>query len=710
MTLNVGGPIRDVVRLWAAFFISLIVSRFIEYGLVRAHHSLDVVLWKHQLMGLLHDLGFSLLLSIACFGTYLVLFALLGRTVAFWGTLLSLVLLAFGHLALIRYYTATLLPLGRDFWAYELTELMETVETSGADNTVFWGCALVLVTVCMGGALLLRRCSMPDVVPYSLIGLALASLFVSPPRLDVHRPAAKYLAPNKTAHFFAESVTWAFGSESAGYNTERAGPNNTRTACSSSRTREYPWMYRADYDDVLGPFFDQNALQATDRPPNLVFIVFEGLGKAFVGKNAPYGGFTPFVDSLAQESLYWKNVLSTTGRTFGLMPSLFGSLPFADRGFMAMGADMPRHQTLIRLLGERGYDTHYYSGFNTSFDNVGQFLKRQQIDRIVDDSVLRKHSESDFADQNWGYPDKEMFSIASSLIDTVDRQPRLEIFHTLQTHDPYVVPNPEKYNRRFERRLRTLSLSENEEARYRTYQSELTTLLYTDEALRQFFEWYRAQPSYEHTIFVITGDHRLISVPQATQVDRYHVPFLIHSPLLSTSTTFSSVSTHADVTPTLLGFLQENTDLSFPGRAHWLGTQIDTTRRFRNVHSMALMRNKNELIDYLHRDYYLADEQLYRLTDGMALTPVANPEKQAELEQRMAHFGQVNQYVTQQNKLYSPEVQLSQLPPTTPFRAASIARRPRRSPAGDRSRARTPRRGGDERVRAVPAGPAENRR
>lgn len=165
-----------------------------------------------------------------------------------------------------------------------------------------------------------------------------------------------------------------------------------------------------------------------------------------------------------------------------------------------------------------------------------------------------------------------------------------------------MVPNEAQYDRRFERRLDEVTASRKKKSRYRTYRDELTTFLYTDDALRQFFRGYRARPDFENTIFIITGDHRLIPVPQPSQIARYHVPLLIYSPLLHESQRFRSVSTLADVAPTLLGFLHEQYGVAAPKRSHWLGTPIDTTRRFRNTRSMPLMRNKNQLVDYLHKE------------------------------------------------------------------------------------------------------------
>jgi phosphoglycerol transferase MdoB-like AlkP superfamily enzyme len=65
-------------------------------------------------------------------------------------------------------------------------------------------------------------------------------------------------------------------------------------------------------------------------PPNLVFIIVEGLGRNFSGPGARLGSFTPFLDELAGRSLYFENFLSGQGRTFGVLTTVFGSLPFGE--------------------------------------------------------------------------------------------------------------------------------------------------------------------------------------------------------------------------------------------------------------------------------------------------------------------------------------------------------------------------------------------
>lgn len=666
--------IRSVVPLWGVLGATFLLVRVAEYALVQANHVLPVSIGFYEVLGAAHDLKAVLLFGAALTVAYVLLFSF-SRRGAFWAFAGSTFVLGLTQLGLAYYYAKTLQPLGRDLLGYSLTEVASTVKASGTAGLGPLMATLALAGVVFGLSLFARRLTAPAWAGYVGGALLAVSLLVELPNPGAGRAYAEYLSVNKTTYLLSETTGALFGTEAGVSGRRASGKVAGITALQDTVSRQYPWMYKAKYEDVLGPFFDIPDSGESPAPPNLVFIVFEGLGTDFVGKENTYGGFTPFVDSLREHSLYWPNVVSTTGRTFGLMPSLFGSLPYASRGFMEMGDNMPAHRSLISVLGDRGYYTSYYSGFDLSFDNVDRFLRRQSIDRATGRNALQRMFADDpgVAERYWGYPDKEMFNRVESILDTTDRSPQLSIFHTLQTHDPFSVPNESKYAERFERRLSRMDLSDERRARYETYEDKLTTFLYTDQAIQQFFRWYRTQPEFENTVFVITGDHRLIPIPQPSQIARYHVPLLIYSPLLEESQQFRSVSTLADIAPTIMGFLREQYGLAPIERSHWLGTPVDTTRQFRSARSMPLMRNKNQMVDYLHKRHYLADGQLYRLQEGLRLAPVSDQPKREKLQARLARFKTINQYVTSEDRLYSPSVPLETLPPTTPLRAASTS-------------------------------------
>jgi uncharacterized sulfatase len=120
--------------------------------------------------------------------------------------------------------------------------------------------------------------------------------------------------------------------------------------------------------------------------------------------------------------------------------------------------------------------------------------------------------------------------------------------------------------------------------------------MYTDESLRNFFREYARQPEFQHTIFILTGDHALPElIPlRPSPPASFNVPFVIWSPMLKAPQQFASVSSHFDVAPTLLALLSQ---CSHPPDAcpfaAWMGSGIDTARDFRNLHQLAFtLKNK----------------------------------------------------------------------------------------------------------------------
>jgi phosphoglycerol transferase MdoB-like AlkP superfamily enzyme len=195
--------------------------------------------------------------------------------------------------------------------------------------------------------------------------------------------------------------------------------------------------------------------------------------------------------------------------------------------------------------------------------------------------------------------------------------PRLEIFLTVSNHSPFKVNNQSRYQAMFEQRMVTLGISEARKNECRKYKDMYSCIMYSDDAIRQFINDYSKRPDFKNTIFVITGDHRMPEIPIATKIDRFHVPLIVYSPKLNRTATFSSVSTHMDITPTFLAFLKHHYEVKIPEYAAWVGNGIDTARLLRNTHSVAMMRNKNQMVDYIDYGNFLSEEQVYIIENEM---------------------------------------------------------------------------------------------
>lgn len=419
---------------------------------------------------------------------------------------------------------------------------------------------------------------------------------------------------------------------------------------------EYPLLHKNDEPDVLGGFFN-----LTDKPPNIVVLVVEGLSRDFSGSNAYAGSFTPFLDSLSEKSLVWDNFLSTAPGTFAAHPAISGSLPYGKKGFSIMNV-MPDHLSLIRILRNNGYFTRFWVGFNPDFDNMGGYIRLQGTDFILSHYPSR-YKEMGIGKEGWsmGYPDDALYSRSFEIMDSLPRQPYLNIYHTGTTHLPYLFDQKKQYEKKFDQKLRKMVVAPDIRRILEATKEVLVTFMFSDDCIRNFFSTYARRPAFSNTIFVITGDHHIGSFPSRGEMDDYHVPFIIYSPLLKKPERFLSVNSHNNIAPTLMSLLQHHYDLRYrPDEVNWLGAVMDTARKFRNQQSMAFMSWSRDITDYLYKDYFISGNELYTLQDDLGQEKIKNDTLAGKLIRLRENFKVINRYVCDSNKIFP--VRQSMLP------------------------------------------------
>jgi tetratricopeptide (TPR) repeat protein len=409
----------------------------------------------------------------------------------------------------------------------------------------------------------------------------------------------------------------------------------------------FPFLHFIEYDNDLAQYFNSSA-----RKPNFVFLIVEGLGRDFTGPDALYGGFTPFLDSVSSKSLYWENFLSNAGRTFGALPSILGALPYGEGGFMNYGTKMPDHHTLITLLKPLGYTSNFFYGGNPNFDNQDIFLEYQGFNSMIDETKFpvsfRKRRENKEV-SSWGYPDSELFSYAEEVLHSAD-SPRVDVYLTLSTHEPFVVPDS-SFNQLFEEKLDQLKWDDLKRKTARDNKSVFSCLLYSDNAIRNLMKYYASRKDYENTIFIITGDHRLLPIPASNTIKRFHVPLIIFSPLIKQPASFSSLSVHSDIGLSVLSILKSQYGLQVPTALSTISGPLSTGEEFSSFLDLALIRHKNAISDYIEGDYFLSDDRLFRITPDLDLIPVQDQQVKNRLRQKLQKFKSNGIYACENNQL-----------------------------------------------------------
>ena len=471
-----------------------------------------------------------------------------------------------------------------------------------------------------------------------------------------------YLANNKITHFLLSVKRSIENQNTLNLNEVKSAiktfqKENTQFQYTS---KKFPFLRTDSIKNVLGEYFIKS-----DKAPNIVMIVAEGLGGSIAGNHPASEHVLPYIDTLAMNGLYWQNFLSNCYRTFGVFPNVLGSLTpgTIDRGFINFNGEekiskrYPLHNSLIKELKRNNYFTSFFYGGWGEFDSYSNFLKEQKIDLFVDQS---KFDSSKYL-APWkrkpggfylGYDD---FALFNQWFDYTKKhkinQPYLNIYLTLNMHEPYNMASKKYYNENFiKNRLKGLKLKTD----YFTNKDKFTlgSMFYFEDALRIFMNNYKKRPDYENTIFMIFGDHYSLISHLNNPIGVYHVPMIIYSPLLKTNKVFKGVSTHLDIAPSILALLQGNFGIKISKAKPWIGKGLDTSTSFKCDHITPLSLYSGEHPTFIYKDYFLTQDGVYKLSDDLKATLVHDKKIIKKVNAMANKFKMIDKYVCEKDKIW----------------------------------------------------------
>jgi phosphoglycerol transferase MdoB-like AlkP superfamily enzyme len=291
------------------------------------------------------------------------------------------------------------------------------------------------------------------------------------------------------------------------------------------------------------PAYRIAANSAGERRDNIVIIIVESLSADYTGVGKPRHGYTPFLDSLADRGLYFNNSFADGRRSIDAPLSILAGLPhLRDEAFYC--AQFKRLYGLGSLLKEHGYQTSFYHGGKNGTMSFDTFSLRMGFDHYFG---LNEYPRPQDSDGIWGIYDEPYLQYVAGELSRVS-EPFASVVFTLSTHNPYKVPP------QYEGVLPAGELPIHR------------TVAYFDHALKKFFETAEKMAWYEHTLFVITGDH--IGPPQAISprmIDNYRVPIIFYHPGAKLPPVrHDKVVQHVDIGPSILDFLGVATDRVLP--------------------------------------------------------------------------------------------------------------------------------------------------
>ena len=376
---------------------------------------------------------------------------------------------------------------------------------------------------------------------------------------------------------------------------------------------EYPFLHQANYQDVLSSFFNFK-----EEPPNFVFIIVEGLGYKYLYNDYQ---LMPFLDSLSKQSLSWDNCLSVSSRTFGVLPAIFGAAPLGEKGFLDQPLFNPAHHNLISILNNNYYNSNFFQGcYWVDFDNIDKFIQQNNMLHI-----RKSDWDQDIKDEKletfwWGYEDHLVYKQAHRILKKQRALPRIDVYLTLSTHDPFEYPRSEYFqNIVISKVNQNKSLSEQQKQHIIKFKKRYGSFAYSDWSIQQLMEEYQKRNDFDNTIFIITGDHDC-GAGQFGGYTNYHVPLIIYSPMLKSDRRMKGVVSHRDITPTILSLLKKHYNIKSPDEVAWLNTKLDTSLTF-NANTFAPLQIIDHTIEgVLYKNYMLSEGVLEEVTDGNSVT------------------------------------------------------------------------------------------
>ncbi len=319
------------------------------------------------------------------------------------------------------------------------------------------------------------------------------------------------------------------------------------------------------------------------KSKNVVLIILESFAKEHVGFLNNGKGYTPFLDSLMQESYVFTNAFSSGNRSIESLPSIFSGIPpLMNTAYIISNYSENKMDALPDILKKQGYGTSFYHGGENGTMGFSGFAATAGIENYYgkDDYPLNNAAES----SAWGIYDEPYLHYFANELNK-KKEPFFSTLFTLSSHHPYKLPK--QYIGQF---------PEGELPIHKT-------IGYTDYSLKQFFESVKNTDWFKNTLFVFTADHssEAFHPYYSTFVGQKAIPIFIYDPSSQLKGIDSNFFQHTDITPTLLNLLGINTSIVSFG-------------------SDVLSNKSNHLIGFTSNNYYYVENDYVLLFDGEKTT------------------------------------------------------------------------------------------
>lgn len=298
--------------------------------------------------------------------------------------------------------------------------------------------------------------------------------------------------------------------------------------------------------ELFNPIHTSKPANILPDSTNVVILVLESFGKEFVGKLSGQETYTPYLDSLLGESMYYEFAFANGKKSNESIPAILASIPSLDATpYSASPYGDNEIVALPSILKANGYSTAFFHGASNGSMLFDSFSKRAGMEFYFG---RNEYPNDDHFDGTWAISDGYFNPWTAKKMSEL-KPPFCSLLFNTSSHHPYFVPKEfQKFTKEGPQEI-------------------CASISYSDYALRLFFEEAKKQEWFENTLFVFVADHSPASTtPQySLRNEMYRIPIGFYHPKgLIKPEKKSEIAQQLDVFPTILDLLNiKNTYYSF---------------------------------------------------------------------------------------------------------------------------------------------------
>ena len=300
---------------------------------------------------------------------------------------------------------------------------------------------------------------------------------------------------------------------------------------------------RAALFDGLYPTTDGDSIiqVLNTKRPNILIILMEGFGGAFV---EPLGGLpdvTPHFNRLSKEGIFFTNCYANSFRTDrGTVCTFSGYLGLPTASVMKIPAKSRMLPAIAEGLSKAGYKTDFLYGGDINFTNMKSYLLSTGYQRLTANTDFSLAEQTSNA---WGVNDDITFEyLYNQLRNRKEEGPWHTAFLTLSSHEPFEVP-------------------------YHRLEDKIpNAFAYTDECLGKFVDRLKQTPAWKDLLVICLPDHGFYYPREGSNAMPrfYHIPLLWLGGAVKQPMQVDKIMNQTDLAATLLGQLGlEHTAFTF---------------------------------------------------------------------------------------------------------------------------------------------------